>query len=233
MFNNFDDTTTLQNPMFSMKPQQFGNQITEQEIQKHKNRLNRLITRLINTHNLDEETSINNEIRNETKFLSSLLNIKRNDLIQNNNMNNNNNFFNPMINQNNNNNNNNYGMFNNNIMQLQMPQQNMMQLQMMEPLDKKMQQKNFEENSNFSCLGFSVIFKSSESSDEPPVMVQCMPDEKVSEIIEKYRIKSGDHDLSKKFIYNAKVLNPNLTVSEAELTNNANILVVFPGIRGG
>ena len=71
------------------------------------------------------------------------------------------------------------------------------------------------------------------SPGKPPVMVQCIPDEKVSEIIEKYRIKSGDHDLSNKFIYNAKVLNPNLTVSEAELTNNANILVAFPGIRGG
>ena len=141
MFNNFDDTTTFQNPIFGMMPQQMGNPITEQEIQNHKNRLNRLITRLINIHNLDEETSINNEIRNETKFLSSLLNIKRNDLIQNNDMNNNNNFFNPMINQNNNNNN--YGMFNNNIMQQQMPQQNMMQLQMMKPLDKKIQQKNF------------------------------------------------------------------------------------------
>ena len=231
MFNNFDDTTTLQNPMFSMKPQQFGNQITEQEIQNHKNRLNRLITRLINTHNLDEETSINNEIRNETKFLSSLLNIKRNDLIQNNNMNNNNNFFNPMINQNNNNNN--YGMFNNNIMQQQMLQQNMMQQQMMESLDKKMQQKNFEDNSNFSCLGLSIIFRV-QYSDKPPVMVPCMPDEKVSEIIAKYRNKSGDYDLSKKFIYNAKPFYPKLTVSEAELQNNANIFVVSPqGVRGG
>ena len=233
MFNNFDDTTTLQNPMFSMKPQQFGNPITEQEIQNHKNRLNRLITRLINTHNLDEETSINNEIRNETKFLSSLLNIKRNDLIQNNNMNNNNNFFNPMINQNNNNNN--YGMLNNNIMQQQMLQQNMMQQQMMEPLDKKMQQKNFEDNSNFSCQWLTVIFrKSSESSDEPPVMVQCMPDETVSEIIEKYRNKSGDYDLSKKFIYNAKALHPSLNMAEAGLIEGANIFVVSPhGLRGG
>ena len=148
-------------------------------------------------------------------------------------MNNNNNFFNPMINQNNNNNN--YGMFNNNIMQLQMPQQNMMQQQMMEPLDKKIQQKNFEDNFNINCLGFTVIFKrSSLLFDTPQVMVQCMFNEKVSEIIEKYRIKSGDHDLSKKFIYNAKALHPSLTVAEAELIDNANIFVVATkGIRGG
>jgi len=125
MFNNFDDTTTLQNPMSNMMPQQFGSPITEQEIQNHKNRLNRLITKLINTHNIDEENSVNNEIRNETKFLSSLLNIKRNDLNQNNNMNNN--FFNPMINQNNMTNNiNNNGMFNNNLIQQQMMQQQQM-----------------------------------------------------------------------------------------------------------
>ena len=99
MFNNFDDTTTFQNPIFGMMRQQMGNPITEQEIQNHKNRLNRLITKLINTHNIDEETSINNEIKNETKFLSSLLNIKRNELNQNNIINNNNNLFNPMINQ--------------------------------------------------------------------------------------------------------------------------------------
>ena len=68
--------------------------ITEQEIQNHKNKLNNLIFRLNNTHNLDEETIINNEIKNESECLSSLLNIKRNELfnqqnILNNNFNNN------------------------------------------------------------------------------------------------------------------------------------------------
>ena len=54
-----------------------GSNITEQEIQIHKNKLNKLINNLINTHNIDEEFSINNEIRNETEFLLSLLNIKK------------------------------------------------------------------------------------------------------------------------------------------------------------
>ena len=36
-------------------------------------------------------------------------------------------------------------------------------------------------------------------------MVQCFPNEKVSEIIEKYRVKSQDRDTCKKFIFNEKV----------------------------
>ena len=55
--------------------QEMGNDITEQEIQKHKKTLNKLIMKLNNTHNIDEEISINNEIRKETEFLSSLFNI--------------------------------------------------------------------------------------------------------------------------------------------------------------
>lgn len=51
--------------------------ITEQEIKIHKNKLNKLINNLINTHNIDEAFSINNEIRNEIEFLLSLLNIKK------------------------------------------------------------------------------------------------------------------------------------------------------------
>ena len=54
-----------------------GSNITEQEIQIHKNKLNKLINNLINTHNIDEAFSINNEIRNEIEFLLSLLNIKK------------------------------------------------------------------------------------------------------------------------------------------------------------
>ena len=48
MFNNLDNdfinTTGMTNP------------IIEEEIQNHKNKLNDLITKLINTHNIDDET---------------------------------------------------------------------------------------------------------------------------------------------------------------------------------
>ena len=83
-----------------------GSYATEQEILKLKNKLNNLIMKLFNTHNLEEEISTNAEIKNQTEFLSSLLNIKRNELNLNNNM--------------------------NNMQMQQMMQQQMMQQQMME-----------------------------------------------------------------------------------------------------
>ena len=73
-----------------------GSPTTEQEIQKHKDKLNNLINKLNNTHKIDEEISINNEIKSETDCISSLLNIKKNEINQNNNIKNN---FNPMFNQ--------------------------------------------------------------------------------------------------------------------------------------
>ena len=101
--SDFGDGDFMQNPIFKIMYQEqnnmMGNIVTEQEIQNHKDKLNNLIFRLNNTHNIDEENSINNEIKNESEFLSSLFNIKRNELNQNNNMNNNNNNnFNPMPN---------------------------------------------------------------------------------------------------------------------------------------
>ena len=116
------------NPMFDFMENR-GRQITEQEIQVHKNKLNYLTNRLINVHDVDEEILINNEIKVESECLFSLLNIKKQEIeqhnMQNNNMNNNN-FFNPMFNQNNMNNN-----PNQQFQQLQMLQQQMMQQQMM------------------------------------------------------------------------------------------------------
>ena len=58
------------------------------------------------------------------------------------------------------------------------------------------------------------------------ISIQCNINEKVSNLIEKYRIKTGDRDLSKKFIFNAENLNFSLTLEEAGLTNNSNIFVV-------
>ena len=78
-FNNNPDTKVEINPLFAMMCQQnsmMGSPITEQEIQNHKNKLTDLISKLINTHNIEEEISINNEIKKETEFLSSLLSIK-------------------------------------------------------------------------------------------------------------------------------------------------------------
>ena len=57
-------------------------------------------------------------------------------------------------------------------------------------------------------------------------MIQSFLDEKVSDIIERYRNKANDFDQTKKFIFNAKILKPNLTLEESGISNNANIFVL-------
>ena len=58
------------------------------------------------------------------------------------------------------------------------------------------------------------------------INVQCNPDDNISSIIEKYRNKSGDYDQNKKFIFNGHVLSPNLTVTQAGITNFDNTIFV-------
>jgi len=84
--------------------------------------------------------------------------------------------------------------------------------------------------------GINVIFRHSGEKVEEnphPKMVQCLIDEKVSDIVQRYRAKSCDYDPTKIFIFNAKLLNQDLTVVEAGLTNNCNIFVKSTkGIKG-
>ena len=252
MFNKLDDdfldTTGMPNPIFKImgNAAKMGSPIIEEEIQNHKNKLNNLITKLINTHNIDDETSINNEIKNETEFLSSLFKIKKNELNQINNNMNMNQMQQPMMEP--------QPMMQQQMMQQQMMQQQMMQQQMMQ--QQMMQQQIMQQQaqaqqaemqrilnqpsssiqmssgvlSQSQGVGFCIIFRKSGAVGQVsnPIMVQCMPDEKVSEAIEKYRNKSGDRDPTKKFIFNARPISQTLTVAEAGLTNNANIFVVTP-----
>ena len=83
--------------------------------------------------------------------------------------------------------------------------------------------------------GISVIFRTSgqNAPQRPPISIQCMPDEKVSTLIERYRNKADDHDQTKKFIFNAKNLNPELSLSAAGIAHNSNIFVVTTkGVQG-
>ena len=69
----------------------------------------------------------------------------------------------------------------------------------------------------------NIIFRTNKNS---PINAECFVNEKVSDIIQRYRNKALDFDYSKKFIFNAKSINPNLSSEEAGLTNNSNIFVV-------
>ena len=174
------------------------------EINKHKNYISNLSTKLLNTFNINEEIFINNEIKKETEILSSLLNIKMNSMM------------NPMNNN----------IINNIQFQHQMAQ---MQAPYMQQAFQNMQnqiQNQFEQPIKNSI---SIIFRRSLSDDgkiQPPIMVQCYPDDKVSDVIKKYRDMALDRDMTKKFVFNSISLNPSLTVAESGMTNNCSVFVV-------
>ena len=187
---------------------QLGSYITEKEIFKVKEKLQMLMIRLFNIHDIEEETSINNEIKNETEFLSSLLTIKTNELYQNKHMNN------IELQQ-----------MQEEILQEAMKRQQMIQKQNIQVQQEEEMPNILNEN---IITEFTVVFRTSGPDGKAfvPIQVKFKPDDKVSKIIEKYRIKSGDQDPNKKFIFNAKNLKPNLSADEVGLCNNSNIFVV-------
>ena len=78
---------------------------------------------------------------------------------------------------------------------------------------------------------FELVFEENSSK----VSVRCLLSEKVSEVIEKLRIKSGDNIPNNcRFIFNSKQLNESLTVAEAGLINQSIIFVVLRDkVKGG
>ena len=56
--------------------------------------------------------------------------------------------------------------------------------------------------------------------------IQITLSNRVADIIQKYRIKSLDDDMTNIFILNGKKLNPDINASEAGLYNNAQIFVI-------
>ena len=105
---------------------------------------------------------------------------------------------------------------NNNLSNLNIPQSNSTQTQ---------------QNNEF--INVKIRAETGENNNNKGIEIQCRLDEKVSDLIEKYRSKTGDNDPTKKFIFNAKALNPDLTLEEAKVQNNAYIFVVrTKGIKG-
>ena len=204
---------------------------TLEEIRKHKNKINKLSNKLINIFDINEEIMINNEIKNETECLLSLLNIKKNEISNINNQNNMN------CNMNNN-----FQQMNHQQMIYEQQQQMMAQFHCQQNMNALMTQqqamRQAQINNMLNSIGndnnqkiIYVIFRASDII--APVTVQCNPEEKVSDIIGKYRNLVNDYDDSKKFIFNAKNLNPSLSLVEAGIKNNSNIFVCrIKGIKG-
>ena len=70
-----------------------------------------------------------------------------------------------------------------------------------------------------------IIFRTFRKEDTP-IGIKAFLEEKVSTLIERWRMTANNHESTLKFIYLAKNLNPDLTLAEARITNNAIIFVV-------
>ena len=86
-----------------------------------------------------------------------------------------------------------------------------------------------QQNSQF----INVYFRAGAQGENGSIMIQCTLNDRVSDLINKYKTKSLEDVSKKKFIFNAKALNPSLTVAEAGLQEGANIFVVnTAGVKG-
>ena len=87
---------------------------------------------------------------------------------------------------------------------------------------------NIQNNKNNQI--FLVKFRS--GLNEIPIFTY--PEEKISELIKKYRNKSGDNDCTKRFVFGAKQLTDYKTCAEEGLSDNFTIWVIPTGnVKGG
>ena len=125
----------------------------------------------------------------------------------------------------------------NQLMQQQMiSQQNMQESTMSVTANQiSQQQVQMEKMLNSTCGNqkqqgneICVIFRnnSANGKNSAPIMIQCMKNEKVSTLIEKYRNKTNDRDLTEKFVFNANTLDPQLFVFETGITDGSHIFIV-------
>ena len=184
-------------------------ELIQQELFKHKNNLQILINNLINTQIINREIFINNEIKKECEFIDSLLNQKQNFLIQQNvpNMN-----LNPNIFQ------------NNMIMGMNNPLINMM------PILDLNANNNFNNNDKLDKI-INVHFIVDDSHHSHYV-VHWSGNEKISEVIKKYREKANDYDIKEKFLYNGKDLDEHtsLTLNQKDIYEGSVIKVIHFGL---
>ena len=104
----------------------------------------------------------------------------------------------------------------------------MMQQQQIQQEEMLMKQQIEKQNQSFT-----VSFRF-EGESKNVYNIQCRMKDKISDVIERYRNKSSDRRQTKKFVFNAKVLNSDQTVEEAGLSNNSVIYVIeTDGVRVG
>ena len=181
---------------------------TQIEINKHKTNICNLAMKLSNTYNVKEEIFINNEIKKETEFLQSFLNIKNQQQI-----------------------NNQFIMHQQMMAQQQLMQQNFMkqmQQQMMQQMNQAllMQQQQFNQIFNkeeYDRNDWDLLFEN--QTTKRTTVIRINPNKKCSEAINMYRIKSGDKKKAR-FLFNNETINPELSIFETKLSSNSRIFVI-------
>ena len=163
---------------------------------------------MIMEKSLNEIKGENNQLKEENQRLKQQIKGSLNPIteINNNNNNNYNNFQNQNMMNFNLNNNMNFNNFNNSI------------------------NNNFNMNSKTTIFNnsntLSLLFKESGGNRNIISIDGCLPTDKVSDLMNKYKSKINDNGLNFYFTYNAKVLNPNVTLAQAGIMNLVTISVM-------
>ena len=79
----------------------------------------------------------------------------------------------------------------------------------------------------------NVDFMMGSDGENGKIMIQCSMDDKIQDLIDKFKTKTMEDVSKKKFVFNARALIPTKTVRDSELFNGAKIFVIeTKGVKG-
>ena len=80
----------------------------------------------------------------------------------------------------------------------------------------------------------NILFKYQNYAEIRKINMQCILDEKISNLIKRFRIKINDFDSLLVFVFNGQRLDSNLTIAQARLRDRSVISVLnFQYVQGG
>ena len=80
----------------------------------------------------------------------------------------------------------------------------------------------------------NILFKYQNYAEIRRINIQCILDEKISNLIKRFRIKIDDFDSLLVFVFNGHKLDSNLTIAQARLRDRSVISVLnFQNVQGG
>ena len=125
-----------------------------------------------------------------------------------------------------------------NQMRMQISQE-MMNMNMMmfnnQMMNQRMEVNNFEDKQKNEGSEILINFRRNNPTFEKQLIkIYANPEDRVSTIIKKYRKKGNDYDEDRRFIFNARILHPSVSLREAGITNDSNVFVeVTRAMLGG